>query len=1048
MNKVLLILLLIIEFSIDAKPVFIPNFYSYIKNECLIDEPMDTLMAGRFLEKGNEFIKTLEYDSSILYLNKARVIYEQNNLWENYLWENYFSCGNLTASVLREKGEVDSSLTLLKNNLDSAKKYLGKDNLTYAKMKNLLGYDYKIIGELDSALIFATESLEIQKDKKAFSEAADTYYLLGTIYFNKGEFDSSLTNLNLALNIIDTLNQKILISNIYNTMGEVYQQKGDPERAIDYYKNSIAIKLKESSEFDQELTAVYNNLAVVYFYLEDNDTALEYYLKALSINLHLKNANKIDIGIEYNNIAMAYRVNGNYDEALRYRNLSKELLTKYLGENHPTVGAIINNTGRTYFDLKKYDKAISLYQNALSIWEKKFGEIHPYTAQANFNIGEALKNHKSYKSALEFVNKSLSIRLSIYGAKHPKISESYKELGEIYFAMQNFDSALYYYQKSIISLSEGFNDSNIYENPEVENILWNLECLDVLSLKVDAFNKIYYVDKNLKDLLEAYTSAKLANQLVDKIRHGFKAEGSKLSFSNKAFSVYAKGIDISLKLYGLTNNEEYLKTAFKFSEEGKAAVLFDAVSEVKARNYSGIPDSLLKEEKDLRTDLAYYETQILNEKQKKNTSDDVLNTLNNKYFSSHQKYISLLDSFEKNYLSYYQLKFKEKDISVDNLQSTLDNQSAIIEYFLTDTTLCTFVLKKQSLKNIVVKLDSPLKVNINKFRESLQNIDINNYISSALSLYDVLIKPVENKISGVKNLIVIPEGILNYLPFEALLTRKIKATDDINFSSLPYLIKDFNISYHFSASFFQKNKRQKNSFSFAGFAPVFSDESNHPNKITGNDSASTHIKRAIEINDKKYSALPETKIEVESILSLFEKYNFKGTSFISENAREEVLKSDIIKDYSFIHIATHGFINEDKPKLSGLLFTDKNNSLNEDGILYSDEIYNLNLNADLVVLSACESGLGKVIKGEGIMGLTRGFIYSGAKNIIVSLWQVADKSTSELMIEFYKNVLNGDSYSSALRKAKLRLIKSEKYAYPLEWSPFILIGRLIFDIKF
>ena len=109
--------------------------------------------------------------------------------------------------------------------------------------------------------------------------------------------------------------------------------------------------------------------------------------------------------------------------------------------------------------------------------------------------------------------------------------------------------------------------------------------------------------------------------------------------------------------------------------------------------------------------------------------------------------------------------------------------------------------------------------------------------------------------------------------------------------------------------------------------------------------------------------------------------------------------------------------------------------------MYSDEIYNLNLNADLVVLSACESGLGKIVKGEGIIGLTRGFIYSGARNIVVSLWQVADKSTSELMIEFYRNILDGKSYSSSLREAKLKLIKDGTYSYPLEWSPFVLIGK-------
>ena len=246
----------------------------------------------------------------------------------------------------------------------------------------------------------------------------------------------------------------------------------------------------------------------------------------------------------------------------------------------------------------------------------------------------------------------------------------------------------------------------------------------------------------------------------------------------------------------------------------------------------------------------------------------------------------------------------------------------------------------------------------------------------------------------------------------------------------------------YSTSFLQnETKKLDDHYSFVGFAPVFADENSKRGKKPDNDSTISQLKRAVEINDKTYSELPETKREVEGILDLFRKKKLPGLDFISENAKEEIVKSEMMKNYSFLHIATHGFMNEEKPKLSGIIFTNKNNSPGEDGILYSDEIYNLNLNADLVVLSACESGLGKIVKGEGIVGLTRGFIYSGARNIVVSLWQVADKSTSELMIEFYRNILAGKSFSSSLREAKLKLIKDGTYSYPLEWSPFVLIGK-------
>jgi CHAT domain-containing protein len=154
--------------------------------------------------------------------------------------------------------------------------------------------------------------------------------------------------------------------------------------------------------------------------------------------------------------------------------------------------------------------------------------------------------------------------------------------------------------------------------------------------------------------------------------------------------------------------------------------------------------------------------------------------------------------------------------------------------------------------------------------------------------------------------------------------------------------------------------------------------------------------------------------------------------------------SDSIRNYNIIHFATHGFVNSESPELSGIQLAITNKS-KDDGILYSGDIYNLKLNAELVVLSACETGLGKISKGEGIIGLSRAFLFSGASNLIVSLWKVSDFSTSELMIEFYKNILGkkdvNHSYSSDLRSAKLKLIGNKEFAKPYYWSPFILLGN-------
>jgi len=186
--------------------------------------------------------------------------------------------------------------------------------------------------------------------------------------------------------------------------------------------------------------------------------------------------------------------------------------------------------------------------------------------------------------------------------------------------------------------------------------------------------------------------------------------------------------------------------------------------------------------------------------------------------------------------------------------------------------------------------------------------------------------------------------------------------------------------------------------------------------------------------------LPGTESEVKEISQLFASRNFKNTIFIRQQADEKVAKSGTLKDYSYLHFATHGIVDERSPELSRIFL--QSNSDSEDGNLFTGEIYNLELNANLVTLSACQTGLGKISKGEGVIGLSRALVYAGAKSIIVSFWSVADESTAQLMADFYRQMLEHpeSNYSQNLRNAKLALMKTEKYNSPYYWAPFVLIG--------
>ena len=236
------------------------------------------------------------------------------------------------------------------------------------------------------------------------------------------------------------------------------------------------------------------------------------------------------------------------------------------------------------------------------------------------------------------------------------------------------------------------------------------------------------------------------------------------------------------------------------------------------------------------------------------------------------------------------------------------------------------------------------------------------------------------------------------------------------------------------------------------FAPVFDDFNTSGLTIRTREllqqldtiSVDTTGTRGILIKGDSIRPLPGTENEVQSIFNQFDEKGKKALVQIRRNANEAFIKSGELKNYRLLHFATHGFVNTSKPELSGILLA-QDTTISEDGILYSGEIFNLDLNADLTVLSACETGLGELKEGEGLIGLARALLYAGSKNIIVSLWKVADKSTSDLMIDFYKNLLEANQekqeFSQALQQAKLEMIDEGKYAHPFYWSPFILIGK-------
>jgi len=361
-------------------------------------------------------------------------------------------------------------------------------------------------------------------------------------------------------------------------------------------------------------------------------------------------------------------------------------------------------------------------------------------------------------------------------------------------------------------------------------------------------------------------------------------------------------------------------------------------------------------------------------------------------------------------------------------------------------------------------LQTEVKNNSNKSIKTFQNLSFEFY--NLLFPKDVISELEKAKIETI---IIIPDDRLATIPFEALLTKKYDAkwtgwNNKEYFSNMPYLLKKYNVSYNYSANLFYKTfkKKKQNKIKITelndwlAFAPIFDDEdisgttikTRNLLKNAATDSSGIGNSRAFLNDGTHISPLPGSELETKSIFNIFEKNNKKAVLKTHKFANESFVKSGELAKYRYLHFATHGIVNADKPELSAIILA-QDSSNTEDNILYSGEIYNLKINADLTVLSACETGLGKISTGEGVIGLTRALLYAGSKNIIVSLWQVSDASTNKLMVNFYDNFLNVKTkkskklinFSKHLQQAKLELINESKFAHPYFWSPFILVGK-------
>jgi CHAT domain-containing protein len=973
---------------------------------------------------------------------------------------DFISTTNSLAVFYSEKRNYEGALHLHLRNLTLCKACYGEIHPVTGLVCNNIGYAYSKLGKLDSALKYYNQAIEIRSriNKGLNQDLALSLQAIGDVYDQSFDYQKAIAFKKQAVAILKNIfgeTQNDYLANAYNSLAISLTNSGLTTESLHYSGMALSIFDEIYGHTNENSAMCLVNMGVAYGQAGEYGQSLSHYQKALAIYHEIKGEHSRESSIVYNNLAEIYLALENYEKSIEMATKSLNISKSVYGNESSEVALAYKNLGSNYEILGDYDRAIQNHELAIGICNKSIGEKHLTTAAVYESMSKLYYATANYEKSQGLSEQVLSIRKELLPVKHYLLSYTLNDLGMASFKRNQYNQALRYFTKSLENNLLGFTaGDNYFKAPPVKNYQDNMAFLNALKGKIIVFTSMYIENKlNSKERKQIQEAAidhiDVCDKLIDKIRKSFLHEKDKLGFSSSSVAVYNLAINLCYMIYADTKEELFLDKTFYFSEKLKAGTLLEALAGSQAMKFSGVPDSILAKEKKLDRELAFLKKQLA----ESNAPD-----LQNRLFDNEKSKQNLINHCEQNYPKYFQLKYSEFVPDIKTLQASLDIHSALVSYYIDEQSVFQILITRD---NIRVSRTDKLKdfdQKLEEFRQSIINGNsksgLQTYAQLATELYDCLFQLKTDK--TINSLVIIPYGNLATVPFEALLTRKIQENQKLN--DYPYLIDRYTISYSYSANLHYLTRKkhmqempqitQLNDW--LAFAPVFSDES-----ISGLSLRNRGILKKISSGSDRLTSrgrlltgdyvtpLPGTENEVKAIYKQYDSYGKSATVKLHQSANESFIKSSDLKQYRFLHFATHGFVDTERPELSGILLAQDTIGGN-DGILFSGEMYNLELNADLVTLSACETGLGKLHSGEGLMGLTRALLFAGAKNIIVSLWQVSDDATTDLMIEFYAEMLKTDkqtNFSEYLRNAKLKMIKSKKFGHPFFWSPFILIGK-------
>lgn len=937
-----------------------------------------------------------------------RILYR--NIVEAYI---FYGKIDSAASYFKNLEERDSQNPYVYYALARIAFHLGEDREAIEKLKKCIDLDpsypeaygpygglpelYKASGQLDAGENYFRGLIQNSPDNPY------AYYGLGRIYVKMGELDKALQFYNESIGIDSSI--------AYNYHGSffVYSTKGEYKKAL---KSCQKLLVLSQNENDLEMVA-YALLSTggVYFLAGNFEKSLVYFNRSLQLASSI--GAKRREGMALTNIGVLHATLGNKAKALEYFRQSLGLLNRT--EAFRTEIRTLYNIGLLQKDLKNYSEAFQFFEKALGMAEEKEYKIE--SSMILTGLAETSADVQKLDKASKFYHRALEIAEDV----QDNAEQGYilKKVGDLEYELGDYDTAGRNFKRSL-DIGQAIDDARI---------VWEANA----GLGAAAQAK--------EEVQEAISRYSAAISVYDSVRKNLNIESLTTGFLEDRYEVYPSIIQLLAR-------ENRYEQSFDFLEKYKTKTLLGILAKGQLLISELLPDSIRFSLLEIKQQLENAHFELSQQLTKPDGDKSALLELDQKITALELQKSEIIKSIKEDFNPYFQMTSSEP-VSLNELQNNmLKKGQLLIEFVVGSKNTSLFAIScdtliyksipitREELKQELAKLSTIFKSQAvldkptHEFIFTPEQADFS--VPPAHELYTILLKPLEPIINKSDELIIVPDDFLYYLPFEALVTDTNDVQNRYDFQKARFLIQKVNISYLQSASLLNPTLLKKGRPTRGLLAlgnPAFESSGSQNNNI--DRSSDSRVNRLL--------SLPNSEREVIDIGNLL---SGSEQIFVGENASESNFKKNA-GEFQIIHLASHFEINDVDPLYSKVILSQQGNT-QEDGYLQTYEVFDLRLNADLVVLSACNTALGKLSKGEGLIGISRAFLYAGVPSIVVSLWNVEDEATGKIMEYFYGHLKEGDPKNDALRLAKLDYLKNADITKrdPFFWAPFILFGDL------